>query len=289
MNLRNHRPLICAAFCAAFCLAALPSLPALAASPAQVQERIASGEQLTFVDVRATALFQKGHIPGAINIPAALVPVKELPPLGRVIVYDDGLGPNLAAPAAAALNKKPGIQAEVFAGGFAAWESGRGTTTRPRGMRSEELPVITHARLKETPGSDVVLVDLRKPPPTNPAVKTASAPPLTDLRAEFPQSRIVRSPFEAASGASPQSKTATSATATAAAAASTAPLLVLIDQNDGAAEAMARTLKANGINRFVILVGGEEALARKGERGLQRLGSTITVRRPAPAKTPPNP
>ena len=279
MSLRNYRLLICAGFCAGFCLAALP---ALAASPAQVQERIASGEQLTFVDVRATALFQKGHVPGAINIPAALLPVKELPPLGRVIVYDDGLGPNLAAPAAAALNKKPGIQAEVFAGGYAAWESGRGTTTRPRGMRSEELPVITHARLKETPGSDVVLVDLRKPPTTNPGVKTASAPPLTDLRAEFPQARIVRSPFDAASGASPQSKAA-AATATA------APLLVLIDQNDGAAEAMARTLKANGINRFVILVGGEETLARKGERGLQRLGSTITVRRPAPAKTPPNP
>lgn len=287
MNLRNYRLLICAAYCAAFCVVALPSLPVLAASPAQVQERIASGELFTFVDVRATAQFQKGHIPGAINVPAALVPVKELPPLGRVIVYDDGLGPNLAAPAAAALNKKPGIQAEVFAGGFAAWESGRGTTTRPRGMRTEELPVITHARLKETPGSDVVLVDLRKPPPTNPAVKTASAPPLTDLRAEFPQSRIVRSPFEAASSTSPQSKT--SAATASAAAASTAPLLVLIDQNDGAAEAMARTLKANGINRFVILVGGEEALARKGERGLQRLGSTITVRRPAPAKTPPNP
>ena len=287
MNLRNYRLLIFAAYCAAFCVVALPSLPVLAASPAQVQERIASGELFTFVDVRATAQFQKGHIPGAINVPAALVPVKELPPLGRVIVYDDGLGPNLAAPAAAALNKKPGIQAEVFAGGFAAWESGRGTTTRPRGMRTEELPVITHARLKETPGSDVVLVDLRKPPPTNPAVKTASAPPLTDLRAEFPQSRIVRSPFEAASSTSPQSKT--SAATASAAAASTAPLLVLIDQNDGAAEAMARTLKANGINRFVILVGGEEALARKGERGLQRLGSTITVRRPAPAKTPPNP
>lgn len=264
---------------AALCCAAVP---AFAASPAQVRQRLAAGEQLTFVDVRSTVLFQKGHLPGAINVPSGLVPFKELPPLGRVVVYDDGLGPKLAEAAAAALNKKPGIQAEVLDGGFAVWESGNGTTTRPRGMQTEELPVITYARLKETQSSEVVLVDLRKSPETKAGLKAADLPALTDLRAEFPKARIVHSPFDASAGTPQQAK---------AGAAATPPLLVLIDRNDGAAAAMARTLKANGNTRFVILAGGEEILARQGERGLQRVGSTITVRRPAPApaQTPPTP
>jgi len=260
---------VCSQVCAALCLAVAA---ASAASPAEVQQRLAAAEKLTFVDVRSTTLFQKGHIPGAINVPAALAPLKQLPPLGRVVVYDDGLGLKTAQAAAAALNQKSGITAEVLDGGYAAWETARGTTTRPPGLKPEEFPIITYALLKERQSEDVVLVDLRQPAGAASLAKAASERRLTDLNAEFPKARVVRSPFEV---------TATPARAGKSAAAAAPPLLVLIDRGDGTAQAMARTLKANGITRFAILPGGEEILARKGEPGLQRIGSVSELKRPA--------
>jgi rhodanese-related sulfurtransferase len=266
------------------CLAA-SATAAFAGSPAQVQQRLASGEKVTFVDVRPTSLFQEGHIPGAINVPAGLVAEKELPPLGRVVVYDDGLGVKTAETAAAALGKKQGITAEVLDGGFAGWETAKGQTTQRPGFKSEALPVITYAHLKQAQASDVVLVDLRKAPEAAGRVKSANSPALTDLSAEFPKARVAHSPFDGAAGATSNTKDA---------AAAPPPLLVLIDNNDGSAEATARTLKANGITRFVILAGGEEILARKGEKGLQRIGNTIQAQRrsglaPTPAANTPIP
>jgi len=53
--------------------------------------------------------------------------------------------------------------------------------------------------------------------------------------------------------------------------------MVLIDGGgpDNSAQEMARTLKANGIKRVVILAGGEEILSRGGKPGLQRTGITV--------------
>ena len=140
--------------------------------------------------------------------------------------------------------------------------------------------MITYARLQQVQGADVVLVDLRPPPPVvaKAAVGSAAPPPLTDLQAEFPQARIVHSPFAAAPM---QSK--------AVAAAAPPPLLVLVDNGDGQAQAMARTLKANGVTRFVILAGGEQILAVHGQAGLQRIGSSVNVKHATgtPAVTAP--
>ncbi|MCL5098563.1 MAG: rhodanese-like domain-containing protein [Candidatus Omnitrophica bacterium] len=242
---------------------------ALAVSPDAVQQKLSAGVKLTFIDVRSTAIFKNGHIPGAINVPAALVPEKQLPPLGRVVVYDNGLGVNTADAAATALNQKPGISAEVLDGGFAAWETAQAPTTKPAGLGREEAPLISYQDLKKAINQDVVLVDLRK---KNIAVSTLNAPkttqpPLTDLQAEFPGAHITRSPFSL-----PAARKSASGDP------GPPPLLVLIDNGDGAAFEMARTLKANGIRRFVILAGGEDILARKGQPGLERAGSTITLR-----------
>lgn len=248
---------------------------AFALSPVDVQHLLDAGEKITFVDVRANTLFKKGHVPGALNVPAALVPQKQLPPLGRVIVYDDGLGRDTATEAAAALNQKAGITAQVLDGGFASWESARAATTKGAGLKPEETPFITYADLNRVQSEDVVLVDLRKEPAqsrqASADVQAATPPePLTDLRQEFAKVRgITRSPFDL-----PQLRQA------GAGGAATPPLLVLIDNGDGAAQAMARTLKANGVTRYVILVGGEKILARKGRPGLGRAASTIVVHRP---------
>jgi rhodanese-related sulfurtransferase len=265
--------------CAAMSLATA----AFAISPAQVQQLLNSGEKITFIDVRLNVLFQGGHIPGALNIPAQLVPEKQLPPLGHVVVYDGGLGDDDAPAAAAALNQKSGITADVLDGGYAAWQMAQSQTTQSSGMKPEQTPLITYAQLKQVQSADVVLVDLRQSAPasTNAAptkgkglAAKAAVPPLTDLATEFPKARIAQSPFAVSS---PRVK--------ASAALAPPPLLVLIDNGDGRAQQTARALKANGITRFAVLAGGEQILAVHGQAGLQRIGSSITVRGSAGASS----
>jgi rhodanese-related sulfurtransferase len=220
----------------AACALALASA-AWAISPAELKRELDKGVKLTVVDVRSTDLYALGHIPGAINIPASLCEAKQLPPLGRVVVYDAGLGVDLAAGAAK------------------AWEATAKQTTRGKGVEREMLPMTTYQQLKTNTADDVVLVDLRK--------NIAKGKSLSDseLRGEFPQARVVASPF----GVQPKKS------------GGGAPLLVLVDQSDGTAEEMARTLRANGITRFVVLAGGEEIIKRQGQPGLKRSGATISA------------
>lgn len=227
----------------------------------------AAGQTLTLIDVRSTSVFQQGHIPGALNIPAALLSEKRLPPLGRVVVYDEGLGQISAKRAAAVLNGKPGIQAEALAGGFAAWETAQGLTTREKGVQPENLPRISYQDLSVAEKEDLVLVDLRLSRPAARRQAEAltvaeTAAPMTDLRKEFPLTQITLAPFELSS-----------LKAQAGGGSGTEKLLVLIDDGKSqAAEEMARALRANGRRRVTILAGGEAILARHGQAGLQRMG-----------------
>ncbi|HWQ92247.1 MAG TPA: rhodanese-like domain-containing protein, partial [Clostridia bacterium] len=122
-----------------------------AATPQEVRKAIEAGESLTLIDVRPAAVFMTGHLPNAINVPASLVSQKQLPPLGRVVVYDEGLGRDMVRTAVAALNQKPGIQAEILEGGLAAWEQAQSPTTASAGMQAEKLPFISYDHLKKTP------------------------------------------------------------------------------------------------------------------------------------------
>jgi hypothetical protein len=163
-----------------------------------------------------------------------------------------------------ALAAKPGLTGvDVLEGGFAAWESAHLSSTKARGLQPEAPNYITYKELKTAKVDDVVLVDLRNqslPVRKSAASGAAKAPkPLTDLSVEFPGMALTQSAF-----ALPQSRESTGAGA------SPPPLLVLIDNGDGTAQAMARTLKANGTRRYVILAGGEMILARHGQPGLQR-------------------
>lgn len=242
----------------------------------ELQRKFAAQEKITVIDIRQTAMFQRGHVPGAINVPAALVPEKTLPPLGQVVVCAEGLGRDSAAAAVAALNQKPGITAEALAGGFAAWESALAATTIPKGLQPEDVTYITYDQLKKNTGDNLVLVDLRKPKlalaGSLAAQSTESNPPPTDLHKEFPNAQITRSPF--ALPPARQSATAGSA----------GPLLVLIDNGDGTdAQQTARVLKANGVRRAVILAGGESILARGGRSGLQRQGLVSGIQTTNPA------
>jgi rhodanese-related sulfurtransferase len=227
--------------------------------------------KVTVIDVRTPALFSRSHIPGAINIPASLCPQKNLPPLGKVVVCGEGLARDNTAAAVAALAAKPGLIVDVLEGGFAAWESAPTLTTRPGGMEPEAPNYITYSELKAAKSGDTLLVDLRgRAAPAAQTLRQNSAqsdqPPLTDLAREFPGLSSTRTPFNAVRPLSLVSSTAP-------------PLLVLIDDGDGAAVAMARTLRGKGVKRYAILAGGETILARHGQPGLQRS---------SPAARPPN-
>jgi rhodanese-related sulfurtransferase len=227
-----------------FALCASLALRAGAITAAALQRDLAAGDRLTIIDIRQTSLF----------IPAALCPLKNMPPLGKVVVYDDGLGCHGMGElqtAAAALAKKPGITVDILSGGYAAWQSAHGLTTAVRGLRAETINYITYAQLQAVDPGDVLLVDLRKP--TGAVLKNSSR--LTDLSREFPGRRVTASALAQTEGNS-----------------GAAPLVVLIDSADGSAEATARLLKAKGFQRYAVLVGGELAIARKGKPGLERSG-----------------
>jgi rhodanese-related sulfurtransferase len=262
-------------------LADAPAARAL--TVAELQQELAGGGKLTVIDVRSTPLYNHGHIPGAINVPAPLCAQKNLPPLGKVVVCDTGLGHDAADQAAQALAAKPGITVEILEGGFAAWESAQEVTTRAPGMKSETPNYITYDELKAAKVGDLVLVDLRHPALPKPGSAAGNEAgevnePLTDLSAEFPGLSVTLTAFAAAS---PAKATGGSSV--------TPPLLVLIDNGDGQAQEVARTLKANGVKRYVILAGGELILSRHGQRGLQRSGSTTQLpnQTPAPKATSP--
>jgi len=230
-----------------------------AISAAELKTAVAAGEKLTVIDIRNPAQYAKGHIPGAFNIPASLVPVKRLPKLGRVVVCGEGLGRDNPTAAATELNRKPGIQAETLDGGYQAWWAERGQTTETPGFKPSVLDYVTYQQLKDV-SEEVIIADLRGLAPLSRQSQSEPPSPLTNLAEEFPGATIVDSPFEALAKTRQGAHNALP------------PLLALIDRGDGEAEKMARALRANRKGRVVILMGGEEILRRKGQAGLLRLG-----------------
>jgi rhodanese-related sulfurtransferase len=218
---------------------------------------LAASDKPTIIDLRQNGFFAAGHIPGAINIPAILCPVKNLPPLGKVVVYSDGLGLRGSADfqkAVTALSQKPGITVDVLSGGYAAWQSASALTTAGPGLKTEKLNYISYSELQAADPAGVMLLDLRKP--TKEVLKNASS--LTDLSREFPGRSLAHSESSLAAPGSSSSR-----------------VLVLVDSVDGTAEATARSLKVRGVRNYVILMGGELAIQRKGKLGSERSGGEV--------------
>lgn len=249
----------------------LVMLPAAspAMSPGELDSLIRSDEKPTVIDIRDAASFQAGHIPEAIHIVGRLIPDKKFPPIGRVVVYGDGLDEAPVKTAADALNGKPGITAETLEGGLLRWEAENLATTRPKGMSKEKIPYVTYQQLSAMTKSNpaVVLVDLRRQQNRSRSIQSTGGTasdgiPLTDLSAAFPGTRVAASPFE------PDQQTRSILSRADDPEAVSDKLYVLIDNGDGTAEILARRMKASGKKRFVILNGGEMTLMRKGKPGL---------------------
>jgi len=230
--------------------------PALTVS--ELQKQLAGGAKLTVLDIRSPLAFAQEHIPGAINVPASLCPLKQLPPLGKVVICGDGLGRENTEAAAAALAAKPGLQVDILAGGFAGWKNTQALTTRGAGFKRESFNYISYEHLQTLKPESVVLYDLRQR-------VSASSVAQTDLKAEFPGRKQAKGRTEAVQQA-----------------AGASALIVLIDSGDGTAEQEARRLKIGGTHNYVILAGGELILARHGQAGLQRqVAETIVPKKPA--------
>lgn len=261
-----------------------------AVTPAELSARLARGERITVIDLRPRDAYEAGTLPNALRMTVREALQKPL--AGPVIFFDDGTGPNLARRAAAQLaevNSK--VNADILAGGYAAWCDAGGQTSESKGLRPSLARYVSYHDVTGTmteDAADIVLVDLRPEAPRAPASAAAggetgtapaiaATPPRLDLAAELPGYPVTRT----IPGTQPQ-RGARSAAA-AGAAQTILPLYVLIDAGDGAAERTAQALKAAGISRVAILAGGETIIRRKGEPGLLRRGPGTGLADDAPA------
>jgi len=248
-------------------LVGLLSAPALALTASELGALLEEESSITLIDIRDVSFFKRGHLPNAIHISARILPLKKLPPLGRVIIYGQGLGLEDMEEAQQFLNEKPGITAEILEGGYAAWEMSKGSTTQALGIQEEVENVISYQHLMGLHAADAVLVDLRTPVPlARQGVGEETVPPLVALEEKFPGKPVVNSPFDVA-GVPGSGMLARQSD-------QPLPLMVLIDDGNGKAQEMARVLRANGVQRVVILAGGERILERDGMTGMQRIGNS---------------
>lgn len=241
------------------CVTALSSSWLAASAHAITAERLAgqvdAGEHLTIIDIRSPRAYTADHIPGAINIPAATLMVKRLPPIGRVVICGDGVDSKTTIDALAAIDGRDGIRAEKLDGGMPAWTAMGRTTTRARGVGAVDVKEITLARLRDTVTADggVVIIDVRSGASDSDGT-TRSLHRITQT--EGVRRIDLRRPARRSAWKDRVVKAALRHRVEWA-----GKLLVLIDDGDGRGEVIARRLRAAGATRVVTLVGGERALA----------------------------
>ncbi len=233
------------------------SLPgsSIAVSVTELHDAMIQGNALTIIDIRSNREFVQGHIPGAINIPSHLCLHKQLPSLGSVVVYGDGIDTAQTRDAMEALNRIQGIHADMLEGGFPMWEGMGFPSTRASGASREQYRFVSYQQLHKMveQNPDVVLIDLRASAKGGAGKGEEQS---VDLIDEFPGVSVIDSPFIGGIRAKgPAGK------------GSASPLYVLIDRGDGKVEKVARKMRAAGIGSFVILAGGESIIARKGRSG----------------------
>ncbi len=239
-----------------------------------LKKTLDQGVRVTIIDVRNNRDYSSGHIPNAINIPARIIGMKRLPPLGKVIVYGDGIDKEQTIEAVRALNEKTGIEAEVLEGGFPAWNARNFSRTGDVGITREKFQYVTYKKLKATSTNDpnVILVDLRSTGEEEKEKKVESRTlphfggELSNISEHFPGPRIItpdrRHGLPGAGDASIPALAVIKEKGHDG-------VYVLIDLGDGKAEKVARRLHAAGIKNVAILVGGEQVLQRYGQPGFK--------------------
>lgn len=241
-------------------------------TPEDLQAMVERKDNLIIVDARRNIDYARAHIPGAINIPALACESKHLPPVGRVVVYGDGVLPDDADTVTNCLNRKTGIRAEVMDGGFPSWQELNLPGTEAPGVNEMKHPYLLYADLVRAVETvpDLVIVDLRNPEDGPASAEGAGKDrrARTDLSARFPSVRQVdlRNVVAEPGGSGKAAGRVLAGRKPGA-----HPLYVFVDDADGTAEEVAMKLRASGVRRLAILTGGEYALEREGKPGLGTL------------------
>lgn len=212
------------------------------------------------IDIRPTADYRKGTIPGAINIPAQVLLEKKMNFRNGCILISDGIA-DKADPVVMAdkLREKGVAKVDHLFGGIAAWaELSGATSTGGSGASVGRVSrTITYQDLEDRSGG-VCFIDLRpdaeRVPPKGHSCpvmgfctnhKFHYCPDLPDFhRIHKGKSRIKR--------------------------AGTGPLIVLIGGKETDTEAALNKLQIEGYRRSVVLLGGADIIAVDGRRGLKR-------------------
>lgn len=92
-------------------------------APQRVHSMVKEGSGLWLVDVRIGSAFDQGHIEGAVNIPADLLQVRNLPKAKIIVLADDSLGLQNARKGAEILLKKGYEKVFILEGGLPAWQA----------------------------------------------------------------------------------------------------------------------------------------------------------------------
>lgn len=236
------------------------------------------GPHPTLIDIRKTADFQRGSIPGAINIPGRVLLEKRMSFSRGVVLFSDGIADKVDVAELASQLKEAGISpVHYLHGGLPAWTQLKEVSTthqvgarEGRGSRS-----ITYQDLVQRKGSDTVLIDLRPDPervvpqghqcPVGEICKTQKFRLFPNLAAFHTAQRQKKEAREVGD----------------------IPLVVLIGAEDTSiADAELEKLFIEGYHRSTILLGGADIIAKKGLRGHKRQsGRTIEV----PSENPSNP
>jgi len=244
---------------ALFLLSVLATGEGFAVTAEEVRAQLGAGEKVTIVDIRSRALYAEEHIPGAINLPAAVIDKKRIPPLGEVVVYGDGIRSDIARKAVEALNAKKGIHAELLEGGFPAWCAVNKKTVRQIGMKKASINFITWEEFEKIIGGEdnVVLLDMRE---LNKA---------TDLKSVFPGLDVMR--LKRMPGSAKKRWDIKALLRAGIKNTQNDTLYILVDDGYGESEKAAYALNAKGIKRLAVLIGGEIIIKRAGRPDTKNL------------------
>lgn len=281
-------PLLRSLLASAVWILTFQQAPAISAD--ELAKALDRGQAVKLIDLRPKLRFETGSIPGAMNIPAAVILEKQLPPLTQVVLFDDGLGGTVVADIVAALNARPGWKTEALEGGFAAWRALQNAPdTAPLGLHPEDVQHISYQDLAHLTEA-VVLLDTRPPPPkASPKAEPGKAAAAADPLRTFVGKKNSRSYCADLADLRKRHQSVSKQrgnTRPSGPQAGLTPLIVLVDAGNTDTRETCRRLRAEGYTRVVVLMGGEEAIQLEGRRGKGRVSGVVGQ---GSLSTPPSP
>lgn len=249
-------------------LACLQGVPGAEISAKQLRALLAKpGHHPVLIDIRPTASFQKGSLPGAINIPGQVLLEKKMSFSRGCILISDGIADKVDPVQLAEKLRAQGVSSvDYLKGGVAAWSELKDapTTTGKGSSIGRTTRMVTYQDLVRKNG-DVCVIDLRTAQERE--VSEGHQCPVAGfcgLR-KFAYCANLKEFHHRNRRFSREDR------------AGDMPLIILIPSATNDAEPVLNSLLLEGYRRSAILIGGAEVIETEGRRGLKRSGAS-TVR-----------